>query len=454
MFNNLTEKLTKALRDLRGLSKLTPENIAPALNEVNSALLSADVNFKVAQEFTERVKVACLGKEVVEAVSPGQMAVKVVSDELARLLGEGERTLNPQRPLRILLVGLQGSGKTTSAAKLARHLIKKEGVRKPSLIAADLRRPAAIDQLETLAKNEGIDFRADRSATDVPAMVAQLTKDAETSGSDVVIVDTAGRLQIDADLMSEISRIRDLIQPQEIFLVADAALGQQAVDVAAQFNTSTPLTGIILTKLDGDARGGAALSMKSVTGVPIRYIGTGEKSGDFDTFHPDRLAQRILGMGDVVSLVEKAQDVVDQKEAARMVEKLKKSDFDLEDFLAQMGQMKKMGPLGDIMKMMPGMGNVQVGAREEKMLGKTEAIILSMTVKERRKPDILNASRRARIAKGSGTQVSDVNAMIKQFTQMRVMMKMMKGGRAHELMRKMGGGRGGFPGGGFPGGFR
>ncbi len=452
MFNNLTDKLTKALRDLRGLSKLTAENIVPALNEVNSALLSADVNFKVAQEFTERVKNACLGKEVVEAVSPGQMAVKVVSDELTKLLGEGEKTLNPQRPLRILLVGLQGSGKTTSAAKLARHLIKKEGVRKPSLIAADLRRPAAIDQLETLAKNEGIDFRSDRTAQDVPAMVAQLTKDAEASGSDVVIVDTAGRLQIDADLMSEISRIRDLIQPQEIFLVADAALGQQAVDVAAQFNASTPLTGIILTKLDGDARGGAALSMKSITGVPIRYIGTGEKSGDFDTFHPDRLAQRILGMGDVVSLVEKAQEVVDQKEAARMVEKLKKSDFDLEDFLAQMGQMKKMGPLGDIMKMMPGMGNVQVGAREEKMLGKTEAIILSMTVKERRKPDILNASRRARIAKGSGTQVSDVNAMIKQFTQMREMMKMMKGGRGHELMRKMGqmgGGRGGFPGGGF-----
>ncbi|MSR72948.1 MAG: signal recognition particle protein, partial [Opitutales bacterium] len=267
VFNNLTEKLTKALRDLRGLSKLTPENIVPALNEVNSALLSADVNFKVAQEFTERVKSACLGKDVVEAVSPGQMAVKVVSDELTRLLGEGERALNPQRPLRILLVGLQGSGKTTSAAKLARHLIKKEGVRKPSLIAADLRRPAAIDQLETLAKNEGIDFRSDRLAKDVPAMVAQLTKDAEASGSDVVIVDTAGRLQIDADLMSEISRIRDLIQPQEIFLVADAALGQQAVDVAVQFNTSTPLTGIILTKLDGDARGGAALSMKSVTGV-------------------------------------------------------------------------------------------------------------------------------------------------------------------------------------------
>lgn len=452
MFNSLTEKLTKALRDLRGLSKLTPENIGPALQEVQAALLSADVNFKVAQDFTEQVKSTCLGTAVVDAVSPGQMVVKVISDELTKLLGEGERPLNPQRPLRILLVGLQGSGKTTSAAKLARHLLKKEGVRKPSLVAADLRRPAAIDQLETLAKQEGIDFRADRTAQDVPKMVEKLTQDAEASGADVVIIDTAGRLQIDADLMSEISRLRELVQPQEIFLVADAALGQQAVEVATQFNATTPLTGIILTKMDGDARGGAALSMKAVTGVPIRYIGTGEKSADFDIFYPERLAQRILGMGDVVSLVEKAQEVVDQKEVVRLAEKLKKSDFDLEDFLAQMGQMKKMGPLGDIMKMMPGMGNVQVGAREEKMLGKTEAIILSMTVKERRKPDVLNASRRARIAKGSGTQVSDVNAMLKQFTQMREMMKMMKGGRASEVMRRMGqmgGGRGGFPGGGF-----
>lgn len=452
MFNSLTEKLSKALRDLRGLSKLTPENIGPALQEVQAALLSADVNFKVAQDFTEQVKSTCLGTAVVDAVSPGQMVVKVISDELTKLLGEGERPLNPQRPLRILLVGLQGSGKTTSAAKLARHLLKKEGVRKTSLVAADLRRPAAIDQLETLATQEGIDFRADRTAQDVPKMVEKLTQDAEASGADVVIIDTAGRLQIDADLMSEIRRLRELVQPQEIFLVADAALGQQAVEVATQFNATTPLTGIILTKMDGDARGGAALSMKAVTGVPIRYIGTGEKSADFDIFYPERLAQRILGMGDVVSLVEKAQEVVDQKEVVRLAEKLKKSDFDLEDFLAQMGQMKKMGPLGDIMKMMPGMGNVQVGAREEKMLGKTEAIILSMTVKERRKPDVLNASRRARIAKGSGTQVSDVNAMLKQFTQMREMMKMMKGGRASEVMRRMGqmgGGRGGFPGGGF-----
>ena len=457
MFAHLSEKLSKALRDLRGLSKLTEENIAPALNEVRSALMSADVNFKVAKDFTEKVKATCLGTAVVDSVSPGQMAVKVISDELTRLLGEGERPINPVRPLRVLLVGLQGSGKTTSAAKLAKHLVKKEGLRKPSLIAADLRRPAAIDQLETLAKQEGFDFRADRGAKNVAEMVGRLMYEAESSGSDVVIVDTAGRLQIDADLMEEIRQVREVLQPHEVFLVADAALGQQAVDVATQFHSTTPLTGIILTKLDGDARGGAALSMKAVTGVPIRYIGTGEKSGDFDTFYPDRMSQRILGMGDVVSLVEKAKEVVDQKEAERLAEKMRKADFDLEDFLAQMAQMKKMGPLGDIMKMMPGMGNVQVGAREEKMLGKTEAIILSMTLKERRKPDILNASRRARIAKGSGTQVSDVNALIKQFTQMREMMRMMKGGKGKELMRRMGqmgGGRGGFPGGGFPGGFR
>ena len=456
MFASLSEKLAKALRDLRGLSKLSEENIAPALSEVQAALTSADVNLQVAKDFTERVKVACLGTAVVDAVSPGQMAVKVVSDELTKLLGEGERAIDPRRPLRVLLVGLQGSGKTTSAAKLAKHLVKKEGIRKPSLIAADLRRPAAIDQLETLAKQEGFDFRADRAATDVAAMVAKLTHDAESSGSDLIIVDTAGRLQIDAELMSEVAQVRAQFAPHEIFLVADAALGQQAVEVAAQFNTTTPLTGIILTKLDGDARGGAALSMKTVTGVPIRYVGTGEKSSDFDTFYPERMAQRILGMGDVVSLVEKAKEVVDQKEAERLAEKMRKSDFDLEDFLAQMGQMKKMGPLGDIMKMMPGMGNVQVGAREEKMLGKTESIILSMTLKERRKPDILNGSRRARIAKGSGTQVSDVNALIKQFSQMRDMMRMMKGGKGKEMMRRlgqMGGGRRGFPG-GFPGGFR
>jgi len=453
VFANLTEKLSKALRDLRGLSKLTEENVAPALAEVRAALMAADVDYQVAKDFTERVKTACLGKDVVESVSPGQMAVKVVADELTKLLGEGERALDLRRPLRVLLVGLQGSGKTTSAAKLAKHLVKKAGIRKPSLIAADLRRPAAIDQLETLAKQEGFDFRAERGAQDVAEMVGRLTRDAEAAAADLVIVDTAGRLQIDHELMDEVKQIRAKFNPHEVFLVADAALGQQAVDVASKFHAATPLTGIILTKLDGDARGGAALSMKTVTGVPIRFLGTGEKSGDFDTFYPERMAQRILGMGDVVSLVEKAQEVVDQKEAERLAEKMRKADFDLEDFLAQMSQMKKMGPLGNIVKMMPGMGNVEIGTREEKMMGKTEAIILSMTKKERRNPDILNGSRRLRIAKGSGTQVSDVNALIKQFSQMREMMRMMKSGKGKELMRRMGqmgGGRGGFP----PGGFR
>ena len=453
MFANLTEKLSKALRDLRGLSKLTEENVAPALAEVRAALMAADVDYQVAKDFTERVKTACLGKDVVESVSPGQMAVKVVADELTKLLGEGERALDLRRPLRVLLVGLQGSGKTTSAAKLAKHLVKKAGIRKPSLIAADLRRPAAIDQLETLAKQEGFDFRAERGAQDVAEMVGRLTRDAEAAAADLVIVDTAGRLQIDHELMDEVKQIRAKFNPHEVFLVADAALGQQAVDVASKFHAATPLTGIILTKLDGDARGGAALSMKTVTGVPIRFLGTGEKSGDFDTFYPERMAQRILGMGDVVSLVEKAQEVVGQKEAERLAEKMRKADFDLEDFLAQMSQMKKMGPLGNIVKMMPGMGNVEIGTREEKMMGKTEAIILSMTKKERRNPDILNGSRRLRIAKGSGTQVSDVNALIKQFSQMREMMRMMKSGKGKELMRRMGqmgGGRGGFP----PGGFR
>lgn len=453
MFANLTEKLSKALRDLRGLSKLTEENVAPALAEVRAALMAADVDYQVAKDFTERVKTACLGKDVVESVSPGQMAVKVVADELTKLLGEGERALDLRRPLRVLLVGLQGSGKTTSAAKLAKHLVKKAGIRKPSLIAADLRRPAAINQLETLAKQEGFDFRAERGAQDVAEMVGRLTRDAEAAAADLVIVDTAGRLQIDHELMDEVKQIRAKFNPHEVFLVADAALGQQAVDVASKFHAATPLTGIILTKLDGDARGGAALSMKTVTGVPIRFLGTGEKSGDFDTFYPERMAQRILGMGDVVSLVEKAQEVVDQKEAERLAEKMRKADFDLEDFLAQMSQMKKMGPLGNIVKMMPGMGNVEIGTREEKMMGKTEAIILSMTKKERRNPDILNGSRRLRIAKGSGTQVSDVNALIKQFSQMREMMRMMKSGKGKELIRRMGqmgGGRGGFP----PGGFR
>jgi len=438
MFASLSERFSKVLRDLRGLSTISESNLEPVLVEVRQALMAADVHFRVARDFTDRVKAACLGQAVTESVTPAQMAVKVIHDELTKLLGEESRPLPTTRPMRILLVGLHGSGKTTTAAKLARHLKAKEGIGRPFLVGADIHRPAAIDQLETLAAQEGVSFLSDRDSRDAAKLAKEALDKAIAAGADAVIVDTAGRLQADADLMAEVVRIREAVQPHEVFLVADAALGQQAVDVAAKFHAATPLTGLILTKLDGDARGGAALSLREVTGVPIRYLGTGEKAGDFEIFHPERLAGRILGMGDVVSLVEKAQETVSQRDAERIAEKMRKGDFDLEDFLAQMRQMRSMGPLGDIMKMLPGMGGMQVGAREEGMLRRTEAILTSMTGKERRKPDVLNASRRARIAKGSGTQVADVNAMLKQFSQMREMMRMMRGGKGKELMRRMG----------------
>ncbi len=425
MFESLTDRMSQALRNLRGVGKLSEENMADALAEVRTALLSADVHFKVAREFIDRVKEACLGQEVLASVSPGQMAVKIIHDELVKLLGDGTAEISSKRPLKIMLVGLHGSGKTTSAAKLARHLAKKAGCAKPALIACDIYRPAAIDQLETLARAENFLCYADRNQRDVPQLGAEGLDFARKNNADAIIFDTAGRLQIDADLIEEIKKLREAVS----------------------------LTGIILTKLDGDARGGAALSMKSITGVPIKFMGHGEKVADFDTFHPDRMAQRILGMGDVVSLVEKAQEVVDEKEAARLAEKMRKADFNLEDFLAQMQQIKKMGPLGGMMKMMPGMSGFNIGEKEEKMMGRTEAIIQSMTPLERQRPEILNGSRRARIAKGSGTQVSEVNALIKQFDQMRKMMKMLKGGKGKQLMRQLGGGKGGFPGmgGGFPG---
>ena len=449
MFENLTDKMTNALRNLRGLGKISESNIADALAEVRTALLSADVHFRVAREFCERVKEQCLGQAVLASVTPGQMAVKIIHDELVRLLGEDSTKFSPARPLKIMLVGLHGSGKTTSAGKLARYL-RAHGNYRPALVACDVYRPAAIDQLETLAKATGTPFFCDRESKDVPAIGEKFLREALNSSADLVIFDTAGRLQIDETLIEEIKRLRERVRPDETLLVADAALGQEAVNVARHFHEAVGLTGIVLTKLDGDARGGAALSMKAVTGVPIKFMGTGEKLEDFSPFHPDRMAQRILGMGDVVSLVEKAQETIDQKEAERLAEKMKKADFDLEDFLAQLQQMKKMGPLGSIMKMMPGMSGVQVGEKEERKLKRTEAIIQSMTKKERARPEILNGSRRARIAKGSGTKVSDVNALLKQFSQMRQMMKMLKGGKMKALMRGLGGKIPGMGGGRFP----
>jgi signal recognition particle subunit SRP54 len=451
MFESLTDRMAKALRNLRGVGRLSESNMAGALDDVRAALLSADVNFSVARDFIERVKSACLGHEVIASVSPGQMAVKIIHDELVKLLGGETAGLAQKRPLRIMLVGLHGSGKTTSAAKLARHLVKKEGDTKPALIACDVYRPAAIDQLETLARAENFLCYADRNEKDVPALAASGLDFALKNGADVVIFDTAGRLQVDANLIEEIKRIRERVQPDEVLLVADAALGQEAVNVAKHFHEAVQITGIILTKLDGDARGGAALSMKSVTGAPIKFMGHGEKVETFDVFHPDRMAQRILGMGDVVTFVEKAQEVVDEKEADRLAEKLRRADFNLEDFLSQLQQIKKMGPLGGMMKLLPGMDRFNVGEKEERQMKRTEAIIQSMTPLERRKPEVINGSRRARVARGSGTQVSDVNALIKQFETMRKMMKMAKSGKGRELMRMLGGppGKSGFPG-GFP----
>jgi signal recognition particle subunit SRP54 len=445
MFESLTERLGQALRNLRGVGKLTEENMAETLKEVRTALLSADVHFKVAREFVERVQTQAAGQDVLKSVTPGQQIVKIIYDELVKLLGEGATELSAKRPLKVMLVGLHGSGKTTSTAKLGR-LLKKRGYR-PFLVGCDVQRPAAIDQLEILARQEGLDFYADRVSKDVPAIGAAALKIAMEKGADAVLFDTAGRLQIDHDLVEEVRRLSARVAPDEVLLVADGALGQEAVNVAKTFHEALALTGLVLTKLDGDARGGAALSIKAVTGVPIKFIGIGEKSADFDTFYPDRLASRILGMGDVVSLVERAQETIDQAQAEKMAEKFRKADFNLEDFLAQLQQVKKLGSMESILGMMPGMSGVKIGDDAEKQMGRTEAIIKSMTFQERRNPGILNGTRRMRIANGAGVKVVDVNQLLKQFQQMQKMMRMMKGTGAKKLMRQMEAmrGKGGMP---------
>ncbi|MBP9913034.1 MAG: signal recognition particle protein [Opitutaceae bacterium] len=446
MFESLTDKLGSALRNLRGVGKLTEANMAEALQEVRTALLAADVHFKVARDFVERVQTQCAGQDVLKSVTPGQQIIKIINDELVRLLGEGETSLAGARPLKILMVGLHGSGKTTSTVKLGK-LLKKRGYR-PLVAACDIYRPAAIDQLEILAKQDELDFYADRNSKDVPAIGIAALAAAQAATADCIIFDTAGRLQIDTDLIEEVKKLRAKVQPDEVLLVADGALGQEAVNVAKAFHDALQLTGLILTKMDGDARGGAALSIKSITGVPIKFVGTGEKTADFDIFYPDRLASRILGMGDVVSLVEKAQETIDQKDAERMAEKMRKADFNLEDFLAQMQQVKKMGSMQSILGMMPGMNNVQLPDDSERQMARTEAIIQSMTIQERRKPDLLNGNRRKRIADGAGVKIVEVNQLMKQFQQMQQMMKMMKGGGAKKMMRQMEAmkGKGGFPG--------
>jgi signal recognition particle subunit SRP54 len=435
MLESLTNRIGTALRTLSGRGKLTEDNITETLQEVRKALLAADVHFRVAREFIDQVKEECLGQQVLKSVTPGQMVVKIIHDELVKLLGEGTTSLADKKPLRILLLGLQGSGKTTFAGKLALYL-RQQGYR-PALIACDVYRPAAIDQLETIAKANDFLFYGDRNLKDVRKIGRDGWEWAKQNDANAIIFDTAGRLQIDEPLVKEVVDLKAEVLPDESLLVADAALGQEAVNVARSFNEAVGLSGIALTKLDGDTRGGAALSMKSIVRVPIKFMGTGEKVGDLEVFHPDRLAGRILGMGDVVSLVEKAQQNIDQEDAERMARKLQNADFNFEDFLQQMQAVKKMGSLGGLMKMMPGMGNIQVGEREENKVKHTEALIQSMTVQERQNPNLLNGSRRNRISRGAGLPVKDLNALIKQFQQMKKMMRMMKGPKARKMMKQM-----------------
>jgi signal recognition particle subunit SRP54 len=440
MFDSLSTKLQNAFKNLRGLGKISESNVSDALREVRMALLEADVNFKVARDFIERVKTKSLGAEVISSVQPGQQIIKFVSDELTELLGSQNAALKlDANPSSIMMVGLHGAGKTTSAGKLAK-LLKKQG-RAPLLIAADVYRPAAMDQLETLGKQIDVPVFLKRGETDVLKIAREAMAFANLNGRNVLIFDTAGRLQIDEPLVQELVRLRDLVQPQEILLVLDAATGQEAVNVATHFDAALNITGSILTKLDGDARGGAALSLKSVTGKPIKFAGVGEKLDEFEPFHPERMASRILGMGDVVSLVERAAEAVSENDLKRMEEKMRKGEFSLEDFLDQLRQMKKLGPLENVMKMLPGGAEAMKGqdmSKQEHEFKHMEAMICGMTLKERRNPALLNAKRRIRVAKGSGVTVTELNTMMNKFGQMQQMMKKM--GKMQKLMGKMGGG--------------
>jgi signal recognition particle subunit SRP54 len=446
MFSQLGDKLQDIFKDLRGHGAISETNVNDAMRQVRLALLEADVHFQVAKDLIARIKTKALGAEVLRSITPGQQIVKIFHDELAALLGGDAAPLNLDPPARILMVGLNGAGKTTSSAKLAR-LLKKEG-RSPVLIACDLQRPAAIEQLVTLAGQIGVPvFRPQPGETDVVRAGREGAEWAAAQpGANVQIYDTAGRQEIDEPLVQELKRLRDALQPQEVLLVADAATGQQAVSVATHFNDALGITGLVLTKLDGDARGGAALSMREVTHRPIKFAGVGEKLDQFEHFYPDRLAGRILGMGDIVGLVEMAAEAIDEEEAQRMEEKLRTASFNFEDFLAQMRFIKKLGPLENLLGMLPGMSQVKDLPTDGKELKRAEAIVLSMTIPERRKPDLLDARRRRRIAAGSGTSVTEVNDLLQRFAQMRKMMKNM--GKMKKLLGKMGGGLPGMPAGG------
>lgn len=426
-FESLSEKLQNTFKKLKGKGVLTEADINDAMREVKLALLEADVNFKIVKEFVAEVKEKCLGQEVLQSLTPGQQVIKIVNEQLTDLMGGtgSKLTYSPSGFTVLLMVGLQGTGKTTTCGKLATYL-KKNG-KKPMLCACDIYRPAAIDQLEVVAAGADVPVYVDRNNRKAEEIAIAARKEAERKGRDVLIVDTAGRLQIDEELMEELARVKKAVKPHEILLVVDALTGQDAVNAAEGFNEKLGIDGIIMTKMDGDSRGGAALSAKKVTGKPVKFVGMGEKLDALEPFHPDRMAGRILGMGDMLSLIEKAQESYDDQQAAKLEKKLRKNEFTLEDYLEQMGQMQKMGGLGKMLEMMPGLGNKKVSDDEiekgEKELKQMEAIIYSMTPAERRDPKILNASRRRRIAAGSGQPVSKINSLIKKYEDTKKLMK-------------------------------
>ena len=429
MLENLGNRFQDIFKKIRGHGKLSETNIKDALREVKMSLLEADVNYKVVKDFTNKISEKAIGTEVIRGVNPAQQFIKLVNDELVELLGgtSSKLTKGLRNPTIIMLAGLQGAGKTTFAAKLAKFLKKQN--EKLLLVGVDVYRPAAIKQLQVLGQQIGVDVYSEENNKDVVGIAIRAIEKAKGINATYMIVDTAGRLHVDETLMEELKELKKAIKPQEILLVVDAMIGQDAVNLAESFNNALSVDGVILTKLDGDTRGGAALSIKSVVGKPIKFIGVGEKLNDIEIFHPDRLVSRILGMGDVVSLVEKAQEVIDENEAKSLEEKIKSQKFDLNDFLKQLQTIKRLGSLGGILKLIPGMPKIDDLAPAEKEMKKVEAIIQSMTKEERKKPDILKASRKIRIAKGSGTEVSDVNKLLKQFEQMKSMMKMFSSGK-------------------------
>ncbi len=429
MFESLGDRLQNVLHKVKGYGKITEDNISDMMREIRLALLEADVNYKVVKEFTNSVKEKALGEEVASSINPGDLFVKIVKDELVELLGGKSKPLNLKgNPASLMLVGLQGSGKTTTIAKLANFLRKKHS-KKPLLVACDVYRPAAIDQLKQLGKQLNIEVY-EEGKKDPVEIASNAFKYAKENGFDYVLIDTAGRLHIDDELMGELVKIKNTVEPDEILLVIDAMMGQDAINVITGFNETLPLSGVILTKLDGDTKGGVALSVRHLTNVPIKFIGVSEKLDGLDFFDPERAAGRILGMGDIVSLVEKATEAIDEKEAEKAAKRMQQGKFDLEDFLSTMKQIKKLGPLENLLKLIPGAKKMGINdiKIDPKQMAHIEAIVLSMTPKERRNPDIIKASRKTRIASGSGTSVQEVNRLLQQFDQMKKMMKQMSNG--------------------------